>query len=50
VVHVHGRFVDLGEDRREAVVPVEQLVDLFVERGYGGSIPGDALTRAERRA
>jgi hypothetical protein len=50
VVHVQGRFFDIGEDGREPVVPVEELVDVFVDGVYGGYIPSDALARAGRLA
>jgi hypothetical protein len=41
VVHVHGKFFDIGEDGREPVVPIEELIDVLVEGGYAGYISSE---------
>jgi hypothetical protein len=41
VVHVHGKFFDIGDDGREPVVPVDELVDVLVEGGYTGYIASE---------
>jgi Xylose isomerase-like TIM barrel len=41
VVHVHGKFFDIGDDGREPVVPVEELIDVLVEGGYTGYISSE---------
>ena len=41
VVHVHGKFFDIGDDGREPVVPVEELIDVLVAGGYDGYISSE---------
>jgi sugar phosphate isomerase/epimerase len=41
VVHVHGKFFDIGDDGREPVVPVEELIDVLVAGGYDGFISSE---------
>jgi hypothetical protein len=41
VVHVHGKFFAIDQDGREPVVPVEELVDVLVDGGYGGYISSE---------
>ena len=41
VVHVHGKFFDIGDDGREPVVPVEELLDVLVDGGYAGYISSE---------
>jgi len=41
VVHVHGKFFDIGDDGREPVVPVEELLGVLVEGGYHGYISSE---------
>jgi hypothetical protein len=41
VVHVHGKFFDIGDDGREPVVPIEELLDVLVEGGYTGYISSE---------
>ena len=33
VVHVHGKFFDIGDDGREPVVPIEELLEVLVDGG-----------------
>jgi hypothetical protein len=40
VVHVHGKFFDIREDR-EPVVPLEELLDVLVDGGYAGYISSE---------
>jgi hypothetical protein len=41
VVHVHGKFFEVGDDGREPVVPVEELIDVLVAGGYDGYIASE---------
>jgi hypothetical protein len=41
VVHVHGKFFDIGVDGREPVVPIEELLEVLVEGGYAGYISSE---------
>jgi Xylose isomerase-like TIM barrel len=41
VVHVHGKFFHIGDDGREPVVPIEELLDVLVEGGYTGYISSE---------
>ena len=41
VVHVHGKFFDIGEDGREPVVPIEDLINVLVDGGYSGYISSE---------
>jgi sugar phosphate isomerase/epimerase len=41
VVHVHGKFFDIGDDGREPVVPIEALLDVLVEGGYDGYVSSE---------
>ena len=41
VVHVHAKFFDIGDDGREPVVPIQELVDVLVEGGYAGYIASE---------
>jgi Xylose isomerase-like TIM barrel len=41
VVHVHGKFFDIGPDGQDPVVPIEELVDVLVEGGYTGYISSE---------
>jgi Xylose isomerase-like TIM barrel len=41
VVHVHGKFFDIGEDGREPVVPIEELINVLVDGGYSGYISSE---------
>ena len=41
VVHVHGKFFGIGDDGREPVVPIEELIDVLVDGGYGGYISSE---------
>ena len=41
VVHVHGKFFDIGDNGRDPVVPVEELIDVLVAGGYDGFISSE---------
>jgi Xylose isomerase-like TIM barrel len=41
VVHVHGKFFDIGEDGRDPVVPIEELIDVLVDGGYDGYVSSE---------
>jgi Domain of unknown function (DUF6379)/Xylose isomerase-like TIM barrel len=41
VVHVHGKFFDIGSDGREPVVPLEELLDVLVDGGYRGCVSSE---------
>jgi len=41
VVHVHGKFFDIGDGGRDPVVPVEGLIAVLVEGGYTGYISSE---------
>jgi hypothetical protein len=41
VVHVHGKFFYVGDDGREPVVPIEELLGVLVEGGYTGYISSE---------
>jgi hypothetical protein len=41
VVHVHGKFFDIGGDGREPVVPIEALLEVLVDGGYTGYISSE---------
>ena len=41
VVHVHAKFFHIGDDGREPVVPIEELLDVLVQCGYTGYISSE---------
>jgi hypothetical protein len=41
VVHVHGKFFDIDEDGEEPSVPYADLMRVFREGGYAGSISSE---------
>jgi sugar phosphate isomerase/epimerase len=41
VVHVHAKFFEIGDDGREPVVPMEELIDVLVAGGYRGYISSE---------
>jgi sugar phosphate isomerase/epimerase len=41
VVHVHGKFFDIGADGEEPVVPMEELLGVLVDGGYTGYISSE---------
>ena len=38
---MHGKFFDIGDDGREPVVLIEELVDVLVDGGYTGTIASE---------
>ena len=41
IVHVHGKFFGIGDDGREPVVPIEELLGVLVEGGYTGYVSSE---------
>jgi hypothetical protein len=41
VVHVHGKFYGVGDDGRDAAIPYEEILPVFVEGGYRGYISSE---------
>jgi sugar phosphate isomerase/epimerase len=41
VVHVHGKFYGVGDDGRDAAIPYDEILPVFVEGGYRGYISSE---------
>lgn len=41
VVHVHGKFFEIGDDGRDPAVPIEELIDVLVTGGYSGFVSSE---------
>jgi hypothetical protein len=41
VVHVHGKFYGVGADGRDAAIPYDEILPVFVEGGYRGYISSE---------